>query len=61
MSNFQYVLLVDSNYIVVLVYEYMIFFILRLPFIDDGVADSESEKDFCSFTGLFLSIESFRS
>ena len=47
--------MVDSNFRVLLVRESMKFFILRLPFIDDGVVDSDSEKIFRSFIGLFLS------
>ena len=37
------------------------FFILRFPFIGDGVVASESEKYFWSSIGLFLYIESFKS
>ena len=31
---------------------------MRLPFIDDGVVDSDSEKYFWSFIEFFLSIDS---
>ena len=37
------------------------FFILRFPFIDDGVLASESEKFIWSLIGLFLFMESFNS
>ena len=37
------------------------FFILRFPFIDDGVLASESEKFIWSSIGLFLFMESFNS
>ena len=41
-----------------LIYE---FFILRFPFIDDGVVASESEKHILSSIGLLLFMESFNS
>ena len=58
MCNIQYVLLVDSNYIGVLVCLYD-FFILRFSLIDDGVVAFESEKYIWSSIGLFLLMESF--
>ena len=52
MCNFKYVILVDSSYRVLLVLEGMNFFIPGLPFKDDAVVDSDSNKCFLSFTGF---------
>ena len=44
--------IIESNWFALRRYE---FFILRLPYIDDAVVDSDSEDYFWSFIGLFLS------
>ena len=51
MCNFQYVLLIDSNYNRNVLRKYE-FFILRLPFIDDDLVDSDSEKYFGRLLGF---------
>ena len=53
MCNSQCILLVGSNYKIVLVYELIRILILRLFFIDVGVVDSDSEKYLWSFFVFF--------
>ena len=65
--NIQYVLLVYSNYIgVLLIYDFFYWFWwfifrFRFPFIDDGVVVSESEKYIWLSIGLLLLMEYFNS
>ena len=54
MCSFQGVFLVYFDCIVALAYEAMNFFYFCVLFVDDGVADSDSEKEISSFFGFFV-------
>ena len=54
MCNFHCVLMVDSNYRVLVVCEDTSFFNLRLLLIDDAVVESDSEKNLWFSTALLL-------